>query len=979
MEQWIQWLQKEMETNQTQRKILLTGTFQKGRQLTENLARRGCQVLHLKITTWDEQFREAGRMWQQQEGIQFLDAGDAWYGMKRILKALQLDQQLQYFQKVELSPGMISAMLGAVTELRHGCISSVDIRQDTFITPEKAADLKRILHQWETYLQDENLADSWRILQWLEAQPASDEPGVRLYLTPDEEYTALQQKWLKTVCEKRQMVILEGPDSKEVHPDNLVSGEQLHLSHSSSCWQEIRDLFRKIKSESIPLDEAVLLLPVAEPYTTLCFQLAGRYNIPMTIGHGIGVAQTRPGKLFNLMIKWIKSDYQAAILASMLREGLVKLPKNGVGPVILERILKEQRVGWSKERYLTTLQEALAASTDLQEEQKARLEGALELLQSMMSLLNISNWVKGVSQWFNTYARVTDEDDREAKAALLLVLETASCHFDKEAAVSDVLDECSLHAASLRVRAESPMPEKVHCDHLGNGLMNPRRHVLIPGLSARQFPGTYADGPVLLDQERMNLGTLLLLRDRPRQQEEQLEKRLTGKHQVFHLSMPAYDPLEHREESPSALMLRLFRRQTHRPDADYDALRKSLNRDKLVGDILPLHEEERLDRFEDFLGFARQWPDHGRVVLKPLIHPFHSQGRTAFEQRLNGSFNPYNGMIRVDPSEVDPRENHDLSLSASQLEQLAKCPYIHFLQRLLKLYPEDVVVWRPDQWLDALQRGNLLHRVFEQYYRGVIDGGEKSVEALLNHLEQQVSLMRKMTPPPGERVFQKEMEELTASCRVFFKAEQQLHASQKPVCLELKFGLDEEHPVLGTVPPTLFTLQDGSRFVFRGAVDRIDSLGGHAFEIIDYKTGSPYGYHEGKPFDKARRLQHALYARVTEEILRTLSGDPEAKVDQASYYFPTLKGRGEKITYPQNEKVKRVLNDVLVRLLDAVKDGTFVDWGSGFDRRWEEYKPILQQNPDENQMTAMLDALECQPEDPVSQQLLRLMEVKCYE
>lgn len=979
MKKWVHWLAEEMAQHPIQKKVLVVDSHKDGHQLVEQLARQGCHMLNLRIVTLEDLMKDMLVTWQGQASVEWVEPGAAWYWMRNLLKELQKNNQLQYYQQVVLSPGMISAMLEAITELRYGCITSETLDPDSFINPAKSADLKRMLSKWETMLIREEKVDGLRVLQWLQQHPPSLEPHTRYYLAPTPPLSKLDEALLQALFGEQLEALEKGPEWEPGPPEAA-----LHLSHSGSAWQEVRDLLRNIKTRHIPLDQCLILLPVKEPYTNYLEALACRYDLPMTFGHGTSVNGTKPGKLFSLLLKWIQSDYQAAIFCDMLRGGLLQLPAMVPAPVMVEHALKKHKVGWGKERYVEMLKAAQAKDP----ENTPDFENLVTLFQQMMPWLpdtqpgegkNQGNWIANLQQWWKTYARAVNEADGEGKAAIEKVFETAARYYDPTASLDEALEELKLHAGGIRVGAHEPESGKIHCQGLSQGQFSPRSQVFIPGLSARLFPGSPSDGPVLLDRERINLGTLQLTQEAPFIKEQQLSRVLSGAAQALYFSMPAFDPLEHREEAPSAAFLQLYRLQSGNPMANYKALRDYLNRHKKMGDILPAKAVELLDGWEDKLMYEKRGPAQVSA-LRPHLDPWTLRGRKAWQTRLGGTLNPYNGLVQVDPAVVDPRVNQQLCMSASQLEQLAKCPYVHFLQRLLNLWPEDEVVFQADQWLNALDRGSLLHSVYEYYYRQVLLGEAPCEALVLKTLEEQVETYQQRVPPPSQRVFLKEVEELTESCKVFYRSEQLKHEHQQPVYLELKFGMEETHPVLGDIPPMLVSLENESGFYFRGSVDRVDRLNENEYEIIDYKTGSTYNFHESKPLDQGRRLQHALYAQVTEKILHETAQQPQAQVVKASYYFPTIKGRGVKTTYVQTPMIKTSLNKVLTSLLNAVAAGVFVDWGSSFDRRWDDYKPILQQNPGEGQQQDMFEQVALLDQgEPWAEALKNLLEVKKHD
>ena len=74
-----------------------------------------------------------------------------------------------------------------------------------------------------------------------------------------------------------------------------------------------------------------------------------------------------------------------------------------------------------------------------------------------------------------------------------------------------------------------------------------------------------------------------------------------------------------------------------------------------------------------------------------------------------------------------------------------------------------------------------------------------------------------------------------------------------------------------------------------GKIDRVDKADTDEYHVWDYKTGSSYSYEEDGYVCAGRQLQHILYAKVIENILKKTN--PGAKVTTCGYILPTEKGR----------------------------------------------------------------------------------------
>jgi ATP-dependent helicase/nuclease subunit B len=136
-------------------------------------------------------------------------------------------------------------------------------------------------------------------------------------------------------------------------------------------------------------------------------------------------------------------------------------------------------------------------------------------------------------------------------------------------------------------------------------------------------------------------------------------------------------------------------------------------------------------------------------------------------------------------------------------------------------------------------------------------------------------------------------------------------------------------------------LGGGLQFRLRGRIDRIDRLPDGTYEVVDYKTGRfwlPGG--TDALFAGGRQLQHALYALAAAQLLR--ARDPEARVSRSSYYFPTRRGRAERLPRPgENPDTPGVLRD----LFDVLASGAFVHTAKNEDCRYCEFRRACGRDP----------------------------------
>jgi ATP-dependent helicase/nuclease subunit B len=175
-------------------------------------------------------------------------------------------------------------------------------------------------------------------------------------------------------------------------------------------------------------------------------------------------------------------------------------------------------------------------------------------------------------------------------------------------------------------------------------------------------------------------------------------------------------------------------------------------------------------------------------------------------------------------------------------------------------------------------------------------------------------------PPPSDHVFERERTALLRDLELLLQLEAR-DPGRTPVGFEVTFGSapDDDEP-LARAEPVTADLGPRLRLRLRGRIDRIDRLADGTYEVTDYKTGGYWAPDWAGWFAGGRKLQHALYALAAAELLR--ASDPGARVTMSSYYFPTVKGRGERVSRPPHPAT--ALGAVLSDLVALVREGTFL-------------------------------------------------------
>jgi ATP-dependent helicase/nuclease subunit B len=469
---------------------------------------------------------------------------------------------------------------------------------------------------------------------------------------------------------------------------------------------------------------------------------------------------------------------------------------------------------------------------------------------------------------------------------------------------------------------------------LGHAGQAGRPLTFLTGLEeGRVLPGLLED-PVLLDAERAALSAdLATSADRVAEALHRILGRLTALGGSVCLSYSCRDLREHRETFPSWVVLQALRL------AQPDGRLTYRDLDTRVGEpasAVPATPAEALSDAGWWLAGLRGAPPGSPAVVHAAF-PALARGAAAEAAREGDAFTEYDGWVPEAGPVLDPAAAAG-GVSATALEGLAGCPFRYWLKRGLGVEPRDETAPDPDRWLDPLTLGQVFHELFARFLRELRAAGERPEPArhaarLLALGEERLQALRRLMPPPSELVFEREARAYRRDLETFLRLEA-AETGRTSVGFEVAFGTGGgDGEPLARAEPVLIDLGPGLRFRLRGRIDRIDRLATGVYEAVDYKTGGYWADTWAGRFAGGRVLQHALYARAAAELLQAV--DPGARVASASYYFPTVRGRGTRVVRMQDDPGG--LAALLTDLFAVVRCGAFVHTMTDDDCRFCEH------------------------------------------
>lgn len=190
--------------------------------------------------------------------------------------------------------------------------------------------------------------------------------------------------------------------------------------------------------------------------------------------------------------------------------------------------------------------------------------------------------------------------------------------------------------------------------------------------------------------------------------------------------------------------------------------------------------------------------------------------------------------------------------SATEMEELQRCPFRHFVRWELKLRGERVHY--------AAGQGRWLHAALHRHRRHP----EQPIEELLQQVAQQHPVDR----PLGERhLLLQQLEEMVRSV---LEREAQVYAGfgLQTLWTEAAFGPaheEEEESLEHTAPPLRLTLPGGNRMLICGRIDRVDVCPHTgAAVLIDYKRDLPDRWWQ--KVQMGEDLQTVLYVAALRQV-----------------------------------------------------------------------------------------------------------------
>jgi ATP-dependent helicase/DNAse subunit B len=452
--------------------------------------------------------------------------------------------------------------------------------------------------------------------------------------------------------------------------------------------------------------------------------------------------------------------------------------------------------------------------------------------------------------------------------------------------------------------------------------------VMIPGLVEKRLPQSIAQDSLLLDDERRLLSQALgernisfdipLRRDLKKQEPYLFHVALSSARKRIVLSYPRLDSTLTRESLPSSFLIKALESLTGQP-CDYETLdqyfrtgtqakRIPLNRLTAMASCAPM---TALDF--DLVQLHKALREQDSTPLAYLLNRklFRRAVQSESARFDREEFTRFDGVVEdgaLRQAIAEQSGSQQRSLAPTRMETYASCPFLYFGKYVLGLEALD----EPGaiQLVDRLERGTLIHRILEVFYRQEKMTGRLPLK---NDAWPRLESIARQALAEFEReqitglfmLWQLERESLIRQLHIFFQKELEDDSGFVPSEFEVRYRF-------------ALRLSDGSSLPLSARIDRIDRKGDQLARVQDYKTGKKQDYMKQGSLCGGRALQLPVYRLAVES-------KSDCNVESARYYYCTEKGEWQFLSFTKEDWQKNQAQfvDVVATIRSGIGEGRY--------------------------------------------------------
>jgi hypothetical protein len=475
MDPFVEQLASLCRDQVTRNKWVFVPSHALGRTLGERLALSGTNWLNLRFVTPLDIALRMGAPFLVERGI---DPSEEGLGPALIMRLLlDLPAEGGYFRPLADQPSLAQALWTTIRELRMAGITSTDLTPEAFASPAKHTELAALLAFYEQFLASNKRGDM--ALVYEEALKHSDWCPIQSQdcwtELPDSAWMPLQRQLLEAMPGEhivpRTLAIAGGTIPRRFRASQVdrctanagtaplasllapgtdtgggargtaaapVSG--IDLFSAGGREAEVEEVFRRILASGTSLDQ-VEIACASSGYDTLIWEKALRLEWPTTLGTGLPIECTRPGRALLGFCAWIESDFVASHLRRLLESGDIRFRDlDDLTPGQAARLLVKSQAGWGRGTY------GLALGKLKRSYEGAAINPDLAVEVQASSALKAARTGR-LRDWIDALVVSVPEEEKDGTVLLSDAVRAALGFLDSAAATASAVDH--LAAASV--------------------------------------------------------------------------------------------------------------------------------------------------------------------------------------------------------------------------------------------------------------------------------------------------------------------------------------------------------------------------------------------------------------------------------------------------------------------------------------------------------------------------------------------------
>lgn len=855
---------KSVFSNENMKKIVLVDKSSNIYHARRYLVEKYGVLLNTYVLTLDQYAMDLTGEIRYANNLEIIGREESLYLIEAIMNSS--DEPFEYFREDIISLNTYTEVLSTIIELKKTGINWDDTGFKGRIRTEE---LSRIYLEYEDALKNSCLIDEADLLK-IPVEAAKDSIH---FVFDNVSWLPLEKGFFENSCSKKFTILpLPKPDNLP-RPDGYTyqslddfensDTKNIRIIRAYGLTNEVQGVFRDILLRGIPLDSCMILYTGGE-YVDYIRNAADYFGVRATIQEGFKLDDTAPYYLISQLIWYVTNGFLTSSLKPLFDSNVMDLKisdeaGNTVSNSTLLEFINRLRVSTGAERLQKRLINYISDCKDRLNELEKKDghtysalkrtiligEGLMPFLTDIAELENLDGdtdkWLSTLRIMMIKYTSISPEEitkEGENFKALEAISEVMMNYIDGPCSYSSVsvkwLYELEQRVKGARKDMHTPFPGRLHAARYTNVMLVSRPNVYVIGLDAGHFPDIRGESSILNDFDRRKISPQLGLEPRKSDAAYRLLEALGNAEGEISLIYSYYDTVKVNENNPSSFVQMMM----SRPGIIYDEFTfVSTNMDKVLAPMDGL-----------------------------IFEPSKYLGQTEKAEFCT--------------TEPEPGFLENNVFSASQVEMMVRCGKMYYYRYILGIPEEREEVLGHYGWLDASDRGTLLHSILDGVVKAVNGNEETEVVELVQKVcEREFKALDRQIPCTIKQHYDSLYERyLEAVLRYAVRyAELKSKGEIRESITEMKFA--EQVQIKAN-----FEMEDGISeersivITLRGFIDRVDILSDGTITIVDYKSGKPFEDSSAN----VERLQDYLYSLAAESIFRDrmdITGISEARYD----------------------------------------------------------------------------------------------------